>query len=181
MTDNKIDLQPLKEDDWQLLRAMRIRAVSLHPDLFYESIVAATNYDPSHWQQLLAADGNKFWGLFDDGDCIGITGIVTLADDPSGQTGNLGYSFVEPRYRRKGLGVLFYSARIEHAITNENWKKLIANHRHGNEPSRRALLKHGFQFVEKAMIDWPDGSRDYAYRYELDLQKLRLPGVQRTC
>ena len=86
----------------------------------------------------------------------------------------IGYSFIEPQYRGKGFGDLFHSARIEHALQYKKWKKLITDHRLGNEPSQKAIIKHGFVLLEKVMIDWPDGSRDFEYRYELDLQKLRL-------
>jgi RimJ/RimL family protein N-acetyltransferase len=173
-----ITLRTLEPNEWQLLRKMRLRAVTMHPDLFYDSATGASMYDRSHWQRLLTGEGNKFWGLFDDDKCVGLTGIVTCAADKSGQTAMIGYSFIEPLYRGKGFGDLFYSTRIEHALRYQRWKKLITDHRVGNEPSRRAIMKHGFVFLEEAMIDWPDGSRDLEYRYELDLERLRF-GDQR--
>ena len=45
---SEVELRTLESDEWQLLRTMRIRAVTIHPDLFYDSTTGATNYDPSH-------------------------------------------------------------------------------------------------------------------------------------
>jgi RimJ/RimL family protein N-acetyltransferase len=175
---SSVNLQPLELKDWQLLRAMRIRAVTTHPDLFYDSVEGATNYEPSYWQRLLAGSGNKFFALFDEQECVGITGIITWDGDKSGQTGMIGYSFIDPEYRGKGFVDLLYGARLEHAIDHTAWKKLITDHRAGNESSRKAISKYGFVLTEKVLIDWPDGSRDYEYRYELDLEKLRRQSLQ---
>ena len=72
----------------------------------------------------------------------------------------LGYSFIESAYRGKGWIDLFYKARLDHACRYKPWEILITDHRVGNEPSRKAILKHGFHFTEKVLIDWPDGSYD---------------------
>lgn len=175
MRDEDIELRVLEPADWKLLRDMRIRAVTVHPDLFYDSAEMATNYEPSHWQELLVQSGNKFWALFDSGQCFGITGIVTANGDPSGQTALIGYSFIEPKYRGRGIANWFYRVRLEHALNHKKWKKIITDHRIGNESSEAAITKHGFTFVDKVMIDWPDGSRDYELRYELNLDQLRNP------
>ena len=53
------------------------------------------------------------------------------------------------------------------------WDKLTIGHRKGNEPSRKGMTNHGFQFKETKEIDWPDDTRDIEYRYELDLRGLR--------
>ncbi len=85
----------------------------------------------------------------------------------------IGYSFIEPEYRGQGLADLFYAARLEQAQHHLPWTRIVADHRDGNEASRRMLLKHGFNFTEKAMVDWPDGSKGYECRYELSLETLR--------
>ncbi len=35
------------------------------------------------------------------------------------------------------------------------------------------MIKHGFKFIGTEEIDWPDGTRDTEYMYELDLENLR--------
>jgi RimJ/RimL family protein N-acetyltransferase len=173
MRDGNFELRALELSEWQLLRAMRIREATVHPDLFYDSAAMATNYEPSHWQELLSKDGNKFWALFDGGESIGLTGIFSVDADPTGQTAVIGYSFIEPQYRGKGFANWFYRARLEHAVNHKPWKKIITDHRIGNEISKSAIIKHGFTFVEQEVIDWTDGTREYELRYELDLDKLR--------
>jgi RimJ/RimL family protein N-acetyltransferase len=167
---NGIELRVLQAVDWPLLRAMRIRAATLHPDLFYDTGQTAADRPLAHWQNLLSGSDNRFFALYDKENCIGITGVIAAED---GKSGMIGYSFIEPVYRGKGLVDLIYRARLDHALGHTAWTHLVTDHRAGNEPSRKSILKYGFVPTEKVMIDWPDGSRDYEYRYSLDLDKLR--------
>ena len=89
------------------------------------------------------------------------------------QTALIGYTFIEPEYRGNGYVNLFFKARLKHAITNLNWKRVVTDHREGNEVSQKAILQHGFVFTERALINWPDGSQGYELRYSLDLNTLR--------
>jgi RimJ/RimL family protein N-acetyltransferase len=85
----------------------------------------------------------------------------------------LGYTFIEPTYRGMGWADAFYRVRLDHAVKTLKWKKVITDHRIGNDASRKLILRHGFSNTGKVMIDWPDGSRDYELRYELNLEELR--------
>lgn len=81
--------------------------------------------------------------------------------------------YIAPEYRGRGLSDLLYSARIEFAKNHTAWKKLAISHRQGNEPSRRAMVGQGFEYKGKKLITWPDGTEDWEWNYEMDLEKLR--------
>jgi len=133
----------------------------------------AKNLPKSYWLETLDCKGKQVFGLFDDQTLIGITGVFTWREDPSGQTGVMAMSFIEPSYRGQGHSNLFYKARIDFALQYKAWKKLVISHREGNEASRRAMIKHGFTLTGTEETDWPDGTRDREYNYVLDLEKLR--------
>ncbi len=85
-------------------------------------------------------------------------------------------TYIEPEYRARGLSGLLYKARIDWALRNTMFKKLSVGHRMDNEPSKRAMLAHGFKFTHKEFIQWPDGGEEWDYKYELDLEDLRRKG-----
>ncbi len=170
---NDLHLRALTVEDWTLLRQMRLRMITMHPDIFYDTVEAATSRPPSYWQARLMRPGSKSFCLFDGDRCVGVSSVLDWAKDETGRTGMNCSTFLEPDYRGKGLVDLFYEARIKHAIAYKPWRKIITDHRIGNEASRRAMLKHGFVFTEKVMVDWPNGDQDYELRYKLVLENLR--------
>ena len=168
-----IYIRPLLPDEWELYRAIRTRAVCMHTGYYFADPEETKNRPDHFWKDGLDQNGKCVFGLFDDEKIIGLCGIFTWNEDPSGKTGVMAMDFIDPEYRGKGLTDLLYKARIDFAIQHKAWKKLSIGHREGNEPSRRAMIKHGFELVETKDINWPDGSRDIEYLYELNLSELR--------
>ena len=169
----KVTLRALTPDDWEAFRVVRLRALGMHPNYFCSTVETTKARPVEYWHETLDGKGKAVFGLFDQDNLIGITGVFTWDEEPSGKTGLLGMSFIEPDYRGNGYSEMFYKARIEFAVSHMPWKKLGVFYREGNEPSRASVAKHGFQFVESKDRDWPDGKRDKEYMYELDLEKLR--------
>ena len=155
-----------------MFRTMRLRALYLHKDLFSANLDEAAKKPDSFWIDTLDGAGKQVFGLFDEETLIGITGVFKQKEDPSEKTGVMGMSFIEPSYRGQGYSSLFYEARIAFART-QPWTRLIVCHRANNESSRRAILRHGFILTSTYERDWPDGTRDIEYTYELDLEKFR--------
>ena len=122
---------------------------------------------------MLDGQGKRIFGLFDGETLIGITAVFTCRDDPSGRTGVFAMSFIEPDYRGKGYAYLYYKARIDFGVSYTPWTRLAVSHRADNEPSKRAILRHGFVFTGQKEKDWPDGKRLDEMMYELDLETLR--------
>lgn len=156
-----------------MFRAVRIRALELHSHLFSQTPQGAEAQPESHWRDTLNGKGKVVFGLFCEDQIIGITAVFTWRERPIGDTGFMAMSFIEPEHRGKGLSALFYQERLKFAINHKPWQKLAIAHRRGNEASKAAILKHGFVFTESNEIDWPDGTMDLEYCYELDLNALR--------
>lgn len=171
MTD--VFLRPLVPDDWEIFRGMRLRALSLHPGFYSGTLEDAETRPPEEWQEMLDGKGKQIFGLFDRSELIGITAVFTCCDDPTGQTGVFAMSFIEPNYRGQGYADLYYTARIDFGVKYLPWRRLCVSHRANNEPSKRAILRHGFAFIGQKEKDWPDGERMDELLYEMDLEILR--------
>ena len=173
MDENDIHIQPLTPKDWESFRAIRIRAVNMHTRYVLVRPDITEKQTSKYWKEMLDGQGKKVFGLFDKDKLIGITAVFTWSKDPTGKTGIMAMNFIEPEYRGKGYSNFLYEACIIFAKNYFKWNKLTIGHRKGNEPSRKGMTNHGFQFKETEEIEWPDDTRDIEYRYELDLKGLR--------
>ena len=77
-------------------------------------------------------ENNRFWGLFDGNKCVGTTGTTAVTSDPTGQTGMIGYNFIEAEYRGHKYSDLFFEVGLTHALECKEWKMYITDHRDGN-------------------------------------------------
>jgi len=171
MTD--VFLRPLVPDDWEIFRGMRLCALSMHPGFYSGTFKDAETRPPDEWREMLDGKGKKIFGLLDGSELIGITAVFTCRNDPGGQTGVFAMSFIEPDYRGRGYADLYYKARIDFGVRHLPWTRLSVSHRSDNEPSKRAILRHGFTFIGQKEKDWPDGERMEEFMYEMDLVKCR--------
>ncbi len=169
----EICLRPLVPVDWEVFRALRLRALSMHPGFYSGTFADAETRPPEEWQEMLDGKGKKIFGLFDGSELIGITAVFTCRDDPDRQTGVFAMSFIEPDYRGQGYADLYYKARVDFGVRHLPWARLSVSHRADNEPSRRAILRHGFRFIGEKEKDWPDGTMMDEFMYEMNLVQLR--------
>ncbi|MCK5385022.1 MAG: GNAT family N-acetyltransferase [Alphaproteobacteria bacterium] len=171
--DHNISIRALDVNDLEDLRVMRIRALTLHTGYFMETPEQAKAHKEDYWLERLDNKGKRVFGLYDSATMIGITAVFTWRKDPTGKTGIMGYSFIEPKYRAQGYSSHLYKARLDFALKHEPWTKLHISHRRGNLPSRAAIIKHGFQYVGTEDFNFPDQTCDLEHHYELDLCVLR--------
>jgi len=165
MTD--ISIRPLERYEWQILRDFRLAALKATPGVFGSAYGKEIEHSPETWQDKIGGPGHQVFGLFADDHLIGITGVITWREDPSGESAFLVMSFIVPQYRGQGLSRLLYEARISWIRAHPQFKRIIVGHRASNEPSRRANQRHGFQFVKQLSHTWPDGSTEDELFYEL--------------
>lgn len=167
MALDKIIIRPFHIHEWEDFKTKRLQALKELPHLFLSGYAESAVKDDHHWRDMIEDEKCKIFGLFDDRKLVGITGVFESQYDPSGKTANLGMSFIDSEYRRKGLSNMLYQARIDWA-RSKGFKKITVGHREGNEASKAANQKFGFEFVEKEEIEFPDGPA-MDYRYELKL------------
>lgn len=168
---NSIKIRQLFEEDWEIARSIRLRALKQASDVFLSNYDKEAGYDAETWKSRLREESGATFGLFDNDKIIGLTGVFTWRGDNTGKTAILAMSFIEAAYRGKGYSKLFYEARIKWAKEKGSFDQIRVSHRQGNETSRRANQAFGFEFKGKEMVDWPDGSKDFEHNYELDLRK----------
>ncbi len=166
-----ITIRPFVPEDWEIFRDIRLQALRTNPTVYTGSYEESLARSPEEWRVMLAGDAGCVFGLFDKTKVIGLTGIFATRENP--QNARLVMSFIQPDYRGRRLSELFYKARIDWAIQNTSLKQIVVSHREGNEPSKRAMLRHGFQSTGKQRIIWPDGQEDWEHMYVLDLVPLR--------
>lgn len=168
-----ISIIALTPADVQAFKTIRLNALKAHPGVYSGKYEDAVTWPDSEWLGELDQKGKCIFGLYDDEKIIGITAVFTWREDPTKESGILAMSYIEPDYRNRGLSRHFYEARIHWALQHLPWKKLVVSHRDGNEPSRRAMLAHGFEFTHKTRKVWPDSIEADEYHYMIDLEKLR--------
>ncbi len=168
-----ITVRALEETDWEMFRAVRLRALRTDAGVFSSTYDEEKRHNEEQWKSWLSNEGKRVFGLFDDEHLIGITGVFTWKGDESGRTGIMAASYIEKDYRGQGLSRLLYEARLAFAKDYKQWDKLTVSHRKDNEASRRANQAFGFKYAGASMIAWPDGQKEEQLFYEMDLNELR--------
>ena len=164
-----ISLRPLDRAEWAAFRDVRLEALRAEPRAFSASPEAWAARPPRDWQDLISGDGHQAFGLFDDGRLVGITGVVTAKEDPSGRTALLVMSYLPSAYRGRGFSRLFYEARLEWVRSRGTFTSVVVSHRESNEASRQANRRHGFLFTHAVSRDWPDGTTEQELFYALSV------------
>jgi RimJ/RimL family protein N-acetyltransferase len=119
---------------------------------------------------MVTSKDTAIFGLYDHETLIGSTAAFTDRADETGKTCFLAGSYIREEYRGHGLSKLFYEARIGWAKSHGGFNTITVGHREGNEASRRANQKFGFQFKETIEKQWGDGSTGTLHVYELRIR-----------
>lgn len=162
-----ITLKRLTQDDWQTYRDIRLESLREEPLFFGGRIHIEEALTEADWRARLSGGRqNAVWCLCDDDTPVGLTGAVQQRDDPDGAL--LVASYIRRPYRGRGHSALYYQARIEWA-RGEGFKYIDVAHRKGNDASRAANQKAGFQYTHTESALWPDGTHDDKICYRLIL------------
>lgn len=165
-----VTIRPLTESDWPGLRAIRLAALRNEPGVYTAHYEVECAYADDVWRSLAAGDERtRVFGLFDGEALVGITGVLTSEDDPSGRTAVLWMSYIEPAYRGRGLSRRFYEVRLDWIRSQGSFDRVRVSHRRSNEPSRRANQRFGFKETGSSEMAWPDGGVEDKVSYELTL------------
>ena len=171
-----ISVKRLRENDWQELRSMRLKALESDPSVFgshYEKESALTE---AEWRSWLQTDNDAAtFVLYEDDVPVGMTGIGVDREDPTKKRAVLWGSWLEPRVRGKGLSNIMYAERIAWAKQHPTIETIVVSHRASNTASKRAILKHGFIPTHNVEEVWPDGTREERVSYAL---AVKSPGHQ---
>lgn len=165
-----IALRRLLPHEWPDFRRIRLAALAADPGAFVRTIEEENARPEGHWREMLESDDGAIFGLFGDADLVGITAVFVDHAIPARDTAALGLTWLHPDYRGNGLSRPIFGHRIAWA-REKRVARIAVSHREGNDPSRRAILAHGFTPVGHALHQWPDGAKVAKLDYELVLER----------
>jgi ribosomal protein S18 acetylase RimI-like enzyme len=98
-----MEIRPVRADEWQAHRAIRLRALGSDPDAFGETLTHALTEDDAAWQRRAARlDGMAFVAVADDGRFVGMANGGPAPDHP--EFAAIYGMWVAPEARRQGVG-----------------------------------------------------------------------------
>lgn len=142
-------------EEWRFYKSIRLKALLSDPGVFGSSHALEAFEPDAKWQKALVSPDIGVFGVFHFGDVIGMTGIVLDRNDRS--TAKLWGSWLEPKWRDRGLSQKMYAARIDWARRHPDVQRIVVSHRESNTASKMANQKHGFAFTHKSEHVWRDG------------------------
>lgn len=171
LSTDVVEVRPFQPEEWQLYKAIRLKALQSDPNVFSSSFAKEAEYPDTRWQNALSDPNIGIFGVFHYEDVIGLTGVALAREDASGKTAKLWGSWLEKNWRRRGLSGKMYQARLDWARAHPTVKQVIVSHRQSNTASKMANQKHGFKFMRLEYHRWPDGTEEPDVFYSLDLGK----------
>ena len=105
------------EDDWRLLRTIRLQALEDSPNAFAADYVAELRHDKQQWRERLRSD---IWLLaFENGTAPAPVGVIAATREPPTPAGDpfLSSLWVDPWHRRRGIARELVEAAVERAAT----------------------------------------------------------------
>jgi ribosomal protein S18 acetylase RimI-like enzyme len=155
---------PLKPDEWEVLKSLRLAALKDSPNEFFARYDVEKDYEEARWRDELI--GNE-WFVCRMSDGAEVA-ILRIDEVPEAGRRHLGYMWVNPDYRRRGLGRMMVIAALRHLAENPRCKYAYLYVLTGNVQARRLYKSLGFRRIGRRAL-LPDGSG----RYE-QLMRVRL-------
>lgn len=168
MAQNLFAIKPFKEKDVSAYKFMRLEALKSEPGNFGNSFQFESAFSDQQWLDRVSNPNGVCFGLYADGDLIGITSII-LTNAENSEEAYMTQSYIRKDYRKLGLSKLFFEERIKWA-RERNLKRLIIGHRESNQSSKQANQKFGFKYTHQEDHTWPDGTTEPMLYYELILK-----------
>jgi ribosomal protein S18 acetylase RimI-like enzyme len=140
-----VRVRRVRPDEWQELRAIRLRALEDSPDSFGSTAVEARQRDDERWRTWATAGASSSESavfVAVDGDrMVGLGGSFLHEDDP--KVAQIVAMWVDPDCRGRRLGEQLLEAATRWA-TEEGAEKLVLDVTETNLPARRLYERLGF-------------------------------------
>jgi RimJ/RimL family protein N-acetyltransferase len=133
-------IRPLRPDEPELYREIRLEALRLHPDAFGASFEDEAARPLAFFEQRLA--GNVIFGGFRDQDLLGTAGFMPEAGAKRIHKAHLWGMYVRASARGTGLARLLVEAVLDHAKDRVELVQLSVVA--GNAGARRLYTSLGF-------------------------------------
>lgn len=163
---NEYSIRLFLPEEADQYKAIRLEALALEPGNFGNSHAMEAAMTDEEWLERLTSPNMGRFGLYHNGELIGLTAIIQDKDKP--EEAYMTQSYIRKEHRGKGLSKMLYEARLNWA-KEHGLKYLVIGHRESNISSKAANQKFGFRFTHKELRDWPDGAKEDMYYYTLEL------------
>lgn len=167
---NDFNIRSLCGNDWRTFRETRLEALSATPHAYGASLESETALGENDIRSMLDKENQRIFALFNDEKIIGLNAVIPDRYDESGRTAVLAMWYLHAEYRGRGLFGGLVSEGIDWAKREERFDKIIVSHREGNDASRAANQRAGFNYTGKKLHVWGDGTYDFNHFYELRLR-----------
>jgi len=134
-----VEVRELAKDDWELLRDVRLAALSEAPYAFGSTYAREAAFTEEQWRDRIQSRGVTFLGFLSDaGEPAGVSGVYT-ADGVA----DLVSMWVRPSARGRGVGESLIEAAAGWAKAR-GYDTLYLWVTESNAPARRLYQRYGF-------------------------------------
>ncbi|HEX2783869.1 MAG TPA: GNAT family N-acetyltransferase [Ilumatobacteraceae bacterium] len=145
----------LEPQDHELLRAIRLRALSLEPHSFGSTFERESAFTEDTWRNRLRPAGNPHFARFDDsGQPIGL--VAGMLDEEDHQIGGLVGMWVDQHARGTGTADALVTAIVEWAMA-QGCVAVRLKVTDGNARAERMYHRNGFEHTGRTFIRGRDG------------------------
>jgi ribosomal protein S18 acetylase RimI-like enzyme len=156
-------IRRVEPDDWQLLRAVRLRALASDPDTFLDTVANARRLSDQHWRERARSSDRNITFVHElDGTFDGMVSAF-VADDP--ETAYLVGMWVAPKLRGKGVAPELVEHVVEWARIHLR-SRVVLSVEGDNGRAARLYEKCGFvELSEPPLLPYEPhlGNRFYSY------------------
>ena len=157
-------IRPARASEWQLLKRLRIAALTQAPDAFGPTVAAAMTFDDEYWQGFARYFESPWRHMFiaaindqevseNADESPQVTSAAAPAHDALGLisagrerdgTGHLGAFWVDPRSRGTGLGARLFDTALRWLEQDLHCARVELSVTEGNEQAEAMYRRRGF-------------------------------------
>ncbi|HTH81295.1 MAG TPA: GNAT family N-acetyltransferase [Mucilaginibacter sp.] len=164
--DHQYTIRGFLPEEVKQYKTIRLESLQLEAAVFGSNYAREAAFTAEQWLMRIAQPNSDCFGLYCDGELIGLTGIVIDKADPT--LGHMTQSYIREAYRGRGLSRLLYDTRLAWAKQHQ-LQTLRIGHRESNTVSKAANQRYGFKFSYREPCTWPDGTDEDILYYDLQL------------
>jgi GNAT superfamily N-acetyltransferase len=128
-------------DDWERVRAIRLRALADAPDAFWVRLEDETQRTPEQWRERLASPSSATFLATGDGETVGL--VVTHPSTAAEGDAGLAAMWVAPEARGTGVADALISAGVGWA-RDRGYRRVRLWINDANAVAERLYERHGF-------------------------------------
>ncbi len=142
-----MQIRKITTEDWELLRAVRLEALSSSPEAFSSKHADALKISEEEWKKQLADPHNSFFLVFDGERPVGMARLSTKQPELPTNAALIASVYVNEEMRGKGVGRALIDAVIVHAKSIDGISGLQLSVRQTQQTAMNLYQSLGFKNV----------------------------------